>query len=554
MNLESVISSIYQAVVSIANSIWAFLDTIKTLYDYYASALESTTGKSFFGFSEFLTSLAILMIAWTTTNYKFKFRISISKIPKKKIYKIACYIGAITLFFDFLTAIGVFTSLTQLIVQLGCAIVLFSSVAYWVRRAFLEPPIFNQSNCEQYKTEFFRVCDYGTDEELNAITQEMSDSVNTLVDFAFDYTKDKESKSFSKIQEQILYIFTRMGTERFCRIAAKNGFGEKLLLCIASKGKYNVGLESFADNFITEALKCDESFILNDTNPRNAHLGSSLTKIKDIYGNKDLLLRLYGLIQPDISSTRNWNIKQVKAYVTCLLTAFDTCYGERAIKFSFLKAYEILENTIKRCCSRENFDKESLELFKETISFYQKAIDTSFTQKDFFKQKYSYSDKFVEKDFIDYFVDSVVKIIYFASTARGDVQYREIIQDQLCFENIYSISNPQNDCIAFYKKLNEAILLKVRQNQDLVGIYTLFFFLERCGLQINPDLKNKYLIELHTELLSYTAQHFHEMFKNACQYAAFKMPESLSIDQNKGILYLRRNSISPKEELTFTIQ
>lgn len=550
MNLESVISSIYQAVVSIANSIWAFLDTIKTLYDYYASALESTTGKSFFGFSEFLTSLAILMIAWTTTDNKFKFRISISKIPKKKIYKIAFYIGAITLFFDFLTAIGVFTSLTQLIVQLVCAVIIFSSVAYWVRRAFVQPPIFNQSNCRQYKTEFFRVCDYGTDEELNAITQEMSHSVNKLVEFAFNYEKNKESKCFSEIEEQILYIFTRMGTERFCRIAAKNGFGEKLLLCMVSQKKYNIGLESFADNFITEALKCDESFIFNEINSHSCFQ----TKIKDIYGNEKLLLRLCGLIQPDISSTRNWNSKQVTAYVTVLSIAFNTCYGKSAFDISFLKSYKILENTIKKSCSRENFDKESLDLFEETISFYKKAIDTSFIQKDIFKQKYSYSNKFSEQDFIDYFVDSVVKIIYFASTARGDVQYRETIQDKLCFDNIYSISDPQNDCIAFYKKLNEAILLKVRQNQDLVGIYTLFFFLKRCGLQINPDLKNKYLIELHTELLSYAKQHFHEMFNNACQYTTFKMPENFSMNPEKGILYLRRNPIGPKEELMFIPQ
>lgn len=510
--------------------------------------------QNFFGFSEFLTGFAILMIAWTTTDYKFQFRIKISKFPQKKLYIIAIVIGAIALVCDFLSAIEILCSLVHLIIQLVCSVTLFSLVVYWMVRAFLKPPIFNQSNCERYKTEFFRVCDYGTDEELNVITQEMSDSVNTLVDSALDYEIDKESNSFSKIQEQILYIFTRMGTERFCRIAAKNGFGEKLLLRIASTGRFNVGLESFADNFITEALKCDESFILNDTNPRNAHLGSSLTKIKTIYGNKKLLLRLYGLIQPDISSTRNWNTKQIKAYVTCLSTAFDTCYGERAIKFSFLKSYEILENTIKRCCTQEDPDIECKDLFEGTIYFYQKVIDTSFTQKNIFKQKYSYSDKFPEQDFIDYFVDSVIKIIYFASTVRGDIQYRETIQNELCLNKIFPNSDPQNDCIAFYTKLNEAILLKVRQNQDLVGIYILFFFLERCGLQINPDLKNKYLIELHTELLSYTEQHFHEMFKNACQYAAFKIPESLSIDQDKGILYLRRNSISPKEELTFTIQ
>lgn len=554
MNQETAIYSLSQSSSSTADSIWTFLNTIKAQCDHYASVIQPTMEQNFFGFSEFLTGFAILMIAWTTTDYKFQFRIQISKFPPKTLYIIAIVIGAIALVCDFLSAIEILCSLVHLIIQLICAAVLFSFVVYWMTRAFLKPPIFNQSNCERYKTEFFRVCDYGTDEELNVITQEMSDSVDTLVDSALDYEKDKESKSFSKIQEQILYIFTRMGTERFCRIAAKNGFGEKLLLRIASRGKYNVGLESFADNFITEALKYDESFILNDTNPRNAHLGSSLTKIKDIYGNKDLLLRLYGLIQPDISSTRNWNIKQVKAYVTCLLTAFDTCYGERAIKFSFLKAYEILENTIKRCCSQEDSDIESKDLFEGTIYFYQKAIDTSFTKKDIFKQKYSYSDKFPEQDFIDYFVDSVIKIIYFASTVKGDIQYRETIQNELCLNKIFPNSDPQNDCIAFYKKLNEAILLKVRQNQDLVGIYTLFFFLKRCGLQINPDLKNKYLIELHTELLSYAKQHFHEMFNNACQYATFKMPENFSMNPEKGILYLRRNPIGPKEELMFIPQ
>ena len=204
MNQETAIYSLSQSSSSTADSIWTFLNTIKAQCDHYASVIQPTMEQNFFGFSEFLTGFAILMIAWTTTDYKFQFRIQISKFPQKTLYIIAIVIGAIALVCDFLSAIEILCSLVHLIIQLICAAVLFSFVVYWMTRAFLKPPIFNQSNCERYKTEFFRVCDYGTDEELNVITQEMSDSVDTLVDSALDYEKDKESKSSTRKSNLIL--------------------------------------------------------------------------------------------------------------------------------------------------------------------------------------------------------------------------------------------------------------------------------------------------------------------------------------------------------------
>ena len=47
-------------------------------------ALDANAPK-FFGFSEFLASLALMVLAWTTADSRYKFRINTAPIPLRKI-------------------------------------------------------------------------------------------------------------------------------------------------------------------------------------------------------------------------------------------------------------------------------------------------------------------------------------------------------------------------------------------------------------------------------------------------------------------------------------
>ena len=52
----------------------------------------------FFGFSEFLTSLALMVLAWTTSDARYRFRIDCAPIPLKGItFGVVVIVGMLTL-------------------------------------------------------------------------------------------------------------------------------------------------------------------------------------------------------------------------------------------------------------------------------------------------------------------------------------------------------------------------------------------------------------------------------------------------------------------------
>ena len=509
-------------------------NAVASLYESYSSFASGVIGESFFGFSEFLTGLALLMIVWSTTEYKYRFRLYISRLSKNALFVMTIAVGLVTLGCDFVASLGVITHLTQFVIQLICALCLFSFVMYWVKNVFLSPPVFNESNCEKFATEFVFVCESGSDEELNFLAQEIIFSLPNIVHFAHKY--DFGKNEFTEVEKQVYRIISRMSTERFCCAAVRGYFGRVLFGCLKAEKKFNVGLETFAENYITELLRWDGSFIFRESDSRNAYLWARQPCITEIYGSKDLLVGMNGLIRPDYSLTRDWNYKQVHAYVAILTKAFDACYGAPNSDTLITEAYENLENTAGKVCWEENSNKDARSLFAETMKFYENVIRDILSNKNLFGDHKKYSDEYDAKDYLDYFVDSVLKIFYYAGSFRGEERYRHNIQLIDCLDAVFANSNPQNDCVVFYEKLKEAVLLQVKKNIGLVGFNTLMLFFENRGLEKGSIFGNKYLIEIHDMLVDYAEEHFLRMFQKIHTYSTFKMPENMFVDIDKKTL------------------
>ncbi|HHX5623545.1 TPA: hypothetical protein ACVFHJ_006528, partial [Pseudomonas aeruginosa] len=64
-------------------------------------------GPKFFGFSEYLAGLALMVLAWTTADVRYKFRIQVAPVPLQTItfYAVAV-VGLLTLLTDLWRANG----------------------------------------------------------------------------------------------------------------------------------------------------------------------------------------------------------------------------------------------------------------------------------------------------------------------------------------------------------------------------------------------------------------------------------------------------------------
>lgn len=515
---------------------------IVPLYDKIASNAGQMR-ESFFGFSEFLTGLAFLLMVWVTSDYSYKFRFYISRLSTRCGFFVVVSIGLVVLADDFIFSLLWNNPFIDCVVQLICALLLLAVIVYWFVVSFIKPPVFNKSNHERYKAVFCRLVNCQNEDKMKTLVHEMSYSMPNLVRFAPQiYFEERE---LSEIEKDVSLIFSVMGSEYYCRNLVRYSIDTAVALfdALERQKRYSIGLECFARNFITESLRYEDSYAYRESDYRNGFFHWVRPTIARIYGNGTLLLNLRGLLEPDYSLTSVWNHKHIHAYVALLSKSFDTCYGEYQAMPMFSRTYEILERSAYWPCRAEYDGREYIDVFGEVMHFYKEVVQNILPQKNLFAQKQNYAAEYNSKDFLDRFVDSVVQMFVYAGRYCDDDDNRHIVQYIYCFDSIFGYSESKNDVIAFYKKLKEAVVLKTKEKTGLEGIYVLFLFLENFGVNVTRYGGNEHLSELHAMILDVAKKQLLETYINVHNYRTFKMPERLSIDIEKKELTIRSKSI-----------
>ena len=129
------------------------------------SGLES----SIFGFAEFISALALLVIVYTITGLRYRFRIAVAPLPLFPLtYVLIGIVGFGTLLTDIWVAEGWLvpkSPITQSMWRgmLGASFLLVAMT--WIYYAFINPPIFGKNNYKRFAKELFRVILTGSGSE-----------------------------------------------------------------------------------------------------------------------------------------------------------------------------------------------------------------------------------------------------------------------------------------------------------------------------------------------------------------------------------------------------
>ncbi|MCA4179594.1 hypothetical protein LDY14_03565, partial [Acinetobacter baumannii] len=126
----------------------------KCFYKICFSPLD-INGPKFFGFSEFLAGLALMILAWTIADVRYRFRVQVAPLPLKMItFSVVVFIGLSTILTDLWRASGWFvlsqTFITSALWQAFLGITFFSTFLIWIWFAFIRPPLFSKLNSKRY--------------------------------------------------------------------------------------------------------------------------------------------------------------------------------------------------------------------------------------------------------------------------------------------------------------------------------------------------------------------------------------------------------------------
>jgi len=305
-------------------------------------------GPRFFGFSEFLVALAIMVLAWTTADVRYQFRLYTAPIRMRLValLTMAC-IGLMALATDLWRAEGwlvpVGTLITPAEWQALLAFGFLLTFFLWTWVAFFKPPTFGPGNALVYGRALYKFILRGVPTELAVVADEFTHSARSLIFYAsppierpdilvVDKTRrnDDNTTTIDVIAKQILSL---IGNRGFCRavVASSPQTAEALFEELAKTKAAGALIRAFGRNVVLEALQNKDSFMYSEaTGYESGLIGYHKPLSKAIFGNWQLVESVGTLFDPTLRSRRDFTPRQWEAYGRMVNITFQD-FAERAL-------------------------------------------------------------------------------------------------------------------------------------------------------------------------------------------------------------------------------
>ncbi len=297
-----------------------------------------TSAPKFFGFSEFLAGLALMVLAWTIADVRYRFRIRSAPIPLQGLtFATVTLVGVLTLLTDLWRAQGwpvpkvsFFTPASWQAILAGLYLLIFLT---WTIFAFIKPATFGKWDAKRYAETLFRVIVKGSSTELAVVADELMRSAKALVFYAtprgefqrFLPNPAKKERRPPKIEAYANDILSLIADRRLCRAIVESSpgtawafFGE-----MGGQKKYGVQIQTFASNIVSEVIENKGSFLYHETAGYESGLIGSYKPIcQSIFSNYEMVEIIGTVLDTNFTSRSKWDSDQWEAYCRIVLMTF----------------------------------------------------------------------------------------------------------------------------------------------------------------------------------------------------------------------------------------
>jgi hypothetical protein len=288
--------------------------------------VEPNNAASLFTFKDFIAALALLIVIYTVSDIRYRFRVAVSPVPLLRIsYAVIAVIGFGTLLSDIWLSekwLVPESIITSAIWQGTLAALFLALVITWMHYAFIKPPIFGRNNYEKYAQELYRIVLKGSDAELPIIAHEVAASAKSMVTLAAGPQKlraDVKSNPKPSVADYANDMLLLIANRRFCRhlVASSPVTVIRFLDAFAESKAYNVPIGLFAQNVSTEAIRNKDSGLYHEDDGYNSGLLGYIKPLSQaLYGNYELVEALQHHSPLDIhyKSVWAWDAAQFETY------------------------------------------------------------------------------------------------------------------------------------------------------------------------------------------------------------------------------------------------
>lgn len=296
----------------------------------------------FFGFSEFLAALALMVLAWTIADTRYRFRIRTAPLPLQGgTYAVVGMVGVLTLLTDWWRAEQWFVPqwkvMTPAAWQAILAAAFLANFLTWAWFAFIRPPVFGRWNSRRFTRQLKISIITGAPAELPEIAAELEYSAKRLITSAWTVPElERQRAEYSRghvqmrsrndgIRQSAHEVLLLLGDRRFCRSVVQSAPSTAMALfeAMTSQKKYDVALGTFAKNVTSEAIASRESFAYHEVaGSQTGFIGYYKPLTTALYGNYSVVSALKQVFDVGYEETRQWKADQWKAFCRLVLVTF----------------------------------------------------------------------------------------------------------------------------------------------------------------------------------------------------------------------------------------
>lgn len=289
-----------------------------------------------FGVAEFLTAVAIFAVAYSMSDDRYKFRISVAWIPLNLVFFLATAIAGFALViiaFWFELGLPIPRVLNNpRMFEVSFAFVFMALLATWIYVAFVSPPRYSRRNAYRFAQRVFNSITDGSEPELAAAVYEVGRSAPKIVAEArrTERQRDIRGGGFKLVRPEsadiAIELLLLIADRRFCRHVARRfpWVAARLFQCVTDGGLGGLPVAQFSRNVAAELFADEGSAIhYEDDGLRSGLMGYVKPISTILFGNSRLVHELAGQsgspLDPLWLETRSWNKRSWQTYNKAVL-------------------------------------------------------------------------------------------------------------------------------------------------------------------------------------------------------------------------------------------
>jgi len=509
----------------------------------------------FFGFGEFLSALALLVLVWTTTDTRYRFRVATAVVPLQRgTFAAVAIVGTLTLLTDLWRAeewmVPKGHIITPAIWQAFLGALFLLTFMSWAWFAFLQPSTFGRRNAQHFGGFLLQKITEGSASEMAILAQELNRSIRAIVQAAPSYPRhgqDGDSAELTQLQGVAHEVLLLIADPRFCRAMVMSAPGtiHSLFQEIARTDKFGLPIDLLARNLVTAAIEYKDSFLYHEAEGYESGLLGYWKPISQaMFADHRFAQSVDSLFDIDFRIREKWTAEEWIAYNRAVLISLRSSMNANlwhqpaainralaAIEHAASDLYKIdgtesggwAEDSTQRLMASVDFCKDVMNILDE------KGVP------DCLRWRIRESDPYSYRSIYDQIVDVMFELIMQAASIKKPAELCWSIQHNTVWSNFFSDLSHRGEGSKLVRfKLRRKIydeIVSAEKWPNFKNTKFLGFCLNVMGLKEHNGGHRRSERALQMAVLAWTRRHYASLEKKAPNVFEDCLPSGLTYDK-----------------------